>query len=206
MDSVYGRNKFDSSRGCWHHSFQTGGDSIEYCMIAAKPEAINADGGIMIYLQAYSDPQAEIYSQVEPGLEGLFLIEVGAGKKWRVVASNPAIDRGQAGDCGCLDSKLIEVGPSRYGWLSTMGGVWQGIQATHYSLQVPIGSKIRDVSNIPRVRENSPGESNTLEVERNGEVVAGMYPLKVTLSRGDSVLETRLVAYDEKQGFYPWKP
>ncbi|UKE67632.1 hypothetical protein KM547_07960 [Xanthomonas translucens pv. phlei] len=206
MNSAYGAANFDSSRGCWRHSFQTGGDSIEYCMVAATPDIINGGDGARIYLQTHSDPQAGIYSQVDPGLEGLFFIGLDANQKWTALASSPAIDMGQAGDCGCTDSKVIEVGPNIHGWLSTVGGVWQGVQVTRYSLQVPMGGKIRDVSEIPHVSENSPDESNALEVDRDGKVVAGMYPIKVTQTRAGNVLGARLVSYDERKGVYPWNP
>ncbi|WIH06910.1 hypothetical protein KHF85_12110 [Xanthomonas translucens pv. graminis] len=206
MNSAYGAANFDSSRGCWRHSFQAGGDSMDYCMVAATPYVINSGDGARIYLQTHSDPQAGIYSQVDPGLEGLFFIGLGANQKWTALASSPAIDMGQAGDCGCSDSKVIDVGPNIHGWLSTVGGVWQGVQVTRYSLQVPMGGKIRDVSEIPRVSENSPDESNALEVDRDGKVVAGMYPIKVTQTRAGNVLGTRLVSYDERKGVYPWDP
>ncbi|NMI54162.1 hypothetical protein E1J25_21645 [Xanthomonas hortorum pv. taraxaci] len=206
MDSAYGANNFDASRNCWKYSFQAGSESLDYCMIGAVSKVSSDADGVRVYVQSHSDPQAEIYSQVDPGLEGLFFVGLDADKKVTVLASKPAIDMGQAGDCGCLDAKVIQVGPARYGWLSTTGGVWQGVQVTRYSLQVPVGSEIRDVSGIPRVSENTPNESIDLNVKSDGKVVAGMYPLEITRKRGSNVLETRLVSYDEVKGIYPWSP
>ncbi|EGD20029.1 hypothetical protein [Xanthomonas hortorum] len=206
MDSAYGANNFDASRSCWKYSFKAGSESLYYCMIGAVSKVSSDADGVKVYVQSHSDPQAEVYSQVDPGLEGLFFVGLDADKKVRVLASKPAIDMGQAGDCGCLDAKVIQVGPARYGWLSTTGGVWQGVQVTRYSLQVPVGSEIRDVSGIPRVSENTPDESIDLNVKSDGKVVAGMYPLEITRKRGDNVLETRLVSYDEVKGIYPWSP
>lgn len=206
MDSAYGANNFDASRRCWKYSFQAGNESLDYCIIGAISKVSSDADGVKVYVQSHSDPQAEIYSQVDPGLEGLFFVGLDADKKVTVLASKPAIDMGQAGDCGCLDAKVIQVGPARYGWLSTTGGVWQGVQVTRYSLQVPVGSEIRDVSGIPRVSENTPDESIDLNVKSDGKVVAGMYPLEITRKRGANVLETRLVLYDEAKGIYPWSP
>ncbi|MEQ7753882.1 hypothetical protein ABQZ69_03605 [Xanthomonas sp. WHRI 8391] len=206
MDSAYGANNFDALRSCWKYSFQAGSESLDYCMIGAVSKVSSDADGVKVYVQSHSDPQAEIYSQVDPGLEGLFFVGLDADKKVTVLASKPAIDMGQAGDCGCLDAKVIQVGPARYGWLSTTGGVWQGVQVTRYSLQVPVGSEIRDVSGIPRVSENTPDERIDLNVKSDGKVVAGMYPLEITRKRGDNVLETRLVSYDEAKGIYPWSP
>ncbi|WP_434991202.1 hypothetical protein [Xanthomonas melonis] len=206
MNVAYGSNNFDSSRNCWKHEFQAGSELLDYCMIGAVSKIFTDADGTKVYVQAHSDPQAEIYSQVDPGLEGLFVVGVGDDKKIKMLAAKPAIDMGQAGDCGCLDAKVIQVGPERYGWLSTVGGIWQGIQVTRYSLQVPAGGEIREVSGIPRVSENAASEINDLNVKVDGQVVAGMYPLEVTRKRGETKLETRLVAYDEAKGIYPWDP
>nr|WP_289987815.1 hypothetical protein [Xanthomonas arboricola]MDN0268613.1 hypothetical protein [Xanthomonas arboricola pv. pruni] len=206
MDSAYGAKNFEATRSCWKYSFQAGSESLDYCMIGAVSKVSSDADGVKVYVQSHSDPQAEIYSQVDPGLEGLFFVGLDADKKVTVLASKRAIDMGQAGDCGCLDAKVIQVGPARYGWLSTTGGVWQGVQVTRYSLQVPLGSEIRDVSGIPRVSENTPDERIDLNVKSDGKVAAGMYPLEITRKRGDNVLETRLVSYDEAKGIYPWSP
>ncbi|MFL7984918.1 hypothetical protein [Xanthomonas vasicola] len=206
MNTAYGANNFDVSRSCWKYEFQTGGEPLNYCMTGAVSKVSTDPDGTKIYVQAHSDPQAEIYSQVDPGLEGLFVVSLSDDKKFKVLAAKPAIDMGQAGDCGCLDAKIIQAGPTRYGWLSTTGGIWQGVQVTRYSLQVPVGGEIREVSGIPRTSENTPGESNDLNVKTDGQVVAGMYPLEVTRKRGKAILETRLVAYDEAKGIYSWDP
>ncbi|MCC4587460.1 hypothetical protein LL962_10170 [Xanthomonas sp. NCPPB 1067] len=206
LNSAYGASNFDPSRNCWKYEFQAGSESLDYCMIGAVSKVFSDADGTKVYVQAHSDPQAEIYSQVDPGLEGLFVAGLGDDNKIKMLAAKPAIDMGQAGDCGCLDAKIIQVGPGRYGWLSTAGGIWQGVQVTRYSLQVPIGGEIREVSGIPRVSENAPGETNDLNVKADGQVVAGMYPLEVMRKRGETKLETRLVAYDEAKGIYPWDP
>ncbi|OAX87135.1 hypothetical protein A7D16_17335 [Xanthomonas nasturtii] len=206
MDSAYGAANFDSSRQCWKYEFQAGNESLDYCMLGVVSKIFSDADGKTVYVQAHSDPQAEIYSQVDPGLQGLFVVGVEAGRKVKMLAARPAIDMGQAGDCGCLDAKVIQVGPARYGWLSTSGGIWQGVHVTRYSLHVPLGTEIRDVSTIPRVSEKSPDETNDLKVETGGKVIAGMYPLEVTHKRGDTILETRLVSYDEEKGIYPWSP
>ncbi|QHG89066.1 hypothetical protein K6982_09080 [Xanthomonas cucurbitae] len=206
MNSAYGVGNFDPSRNCWKYELKVGEDSLDYCMIGVVSKVSTETDGAKIYVQSHSDPQAEIYSQVDPGIEGLFVVGSDVDKKIKVLAAKPATDMGQAGDCGCLNSKVIQVGPARYGWLSTAGGIWQGVQVTRYSLQVPVGSEIRDVSGIPRVSEKSPDETNELSVKTDGKPVAGMYPLEVARKRGDTVLETRLVSYDEAKGIYPWNP
>ncbi|PPT73862.1 hypothetical protein XaplCFBP3122_18955 [Xanthomonas arboricola pv. populi] len=206
MDSVYGATNFDPSRQCWKYEFQANSESLDYCMLGVVSKVSSDADGTTVYVQAHSDPQAEIYSQVDPGLQGLFVVGVEAGRKVKMLAAKPAIDMGQAGDCGCLDAKVIQVGPARYGWLSTSRGIWQGVQVTHYSLHVPLSAEIRDVSTISRVSEKSPNESNDLKVETGGKVIAGMYPLEVTRKRGSTILETRLVSYDEVKGIYPWNP
>lgn len=206
MDFAYGAGNFDQSRNCWKYEFKAGGGSLDYCMLGVVSKVSTEADGTKVYIQSHSDPQAEIYSQVDPGIEGLFVVGLDADKKIKVLAAKPATDMGQAGDCGCLNSKVIQVGPARYGWLSTAGGIWQGVQVTRYSLQVPVGSEIRDVSGIPRVSEKSPDETNELAVKTDGKPIAGMYPLEITRKRGDTVLETRLVSYDETKGVYPWSP
>ncbi|WP_223214437.1 hypothetical protein [Xanthomonas cucurbitae] len=153
MNSAYGVGNFDPSRNCWKYELKVGEDSLDYCMIGVVSKVSTETDGAKIYVQSHSDPQAEIYSQVDPGIEGLFVVGSDVDKKIKVLAAKPATDMGQAGDCGCLNSKVIQVGPARYGWLSTAGGIWQGVQVTRYSLQVPVGSEIRDVSGIPRVSE-----------------------------------------------------
>ncbi|MCQ2996455.1 hypothetical protein NLO95_20330 [Pseudomonas syringae] len=204
MNSAYGADNYDASRQCWKHSFQAGQDSLDYCMLGTVSRVVSAENGSTVYVQAHSDPEAEIYSQVDSGLEGLFLAGLDANQNVKLLASRPAIDKGQAGDCGCLDAKVIQVGPDRYGWLSTTGGIWQGVQVTRYSLEVPVGDEIRDVSGIPQISENSPDETHELKIKSDGGVVAGMYPLEVVSKRGDKVLDTRLVQYDEAKRIYPW--
>lgn len=206
MNSAYGVGNFDPSRNCWKYEFKVGGDSLDYCMLGVVSKVSTEADDTKVYIQSHSDPQAEIYSQVDPGIEGLFVVGLDADKKIKVLAAKPATDMGQAGDCGCLNSKVIQVGPARYGWLSTAGGIWQGVQVARYSLQVPVGSEIRDVSGIPRVSEKSPDETNELAVKTDGKPIAGMYPLEITRKRGDTVLEKRLVSYDETKGVYPWSP
>ncbi|MCC8535494.1 hypothetical protein ACDH70_21280 [Xanthomonas axonopodis pv. poinsettiicola] len=206
MDSAYGAGNFDQARRCWKYEFNAAGEPLGYCMVGVVSKVSNDGEGVKLYIQAHSDPQAAIYSQVDPGLQGLFVVGVDADKKAKTLAAKPAMDMGQAGDCGCLDAKVIQVGPTRYGWLSTTGGIWQGVQVTRYSLYVPIGMEIRDVSGIPRVTEKSPEEINEFRVVTGGDVVAGMYPLEIRRKRGDTVLETRLVPYDETKGTYLWNP
>ncbi|MCC8537625.1 hypothetical protein ACDH70_21330 [Xanthomonas axonopodis pv. poinsettiicola] len=206
MNSAYGAGNFDQARRCWKYEFNASGEPLDYCMVGLVSKVSNDGEGVKLYIQAHSDPQAAIYSQVDPGLQGLFVVGVDAGKKAKTLAAKPAMDMGQAGDCGCLDAKVIQVGPARYGWLSTTGGIWQGVQVTRYSLYVPIGMEIRDVSGIPRVAEKSPSEINEFRVMTGGDVVAGMYPLEITRKRGDTVVETRLVPYDETKRTYPWNP
>ena len=77
---------------------------------------------------------------------------------------------------------------------------------TRYSLEVPIGNEIRNVLGIAQVSEHSPDETNELNIKSEGEAVAGMYPLEVISKRGDKVLATRLVHYDEAKRIYPLAP
>ncbi|WP_236621774.1 hypothetical protein [Luteimonas huabeiensis] len=206
LRSAYGADSFDASRGCWRHTFETGEEPQAYCMRVAEPRVVAGEQGPQVYVLTYSDPDAGLYSRVDPGLQGVFAAQAGADGTWTPLASSPAIDMGQNGDCGCRDSELIQVGPDRHGWLSVAGGVWQGVESSLYALQVPIDGAFRNVSRIPRASEDAPGEVNILGVDRNRAVVAGMYPLTVTRRRGDTLLDSRTVAFDPVQGAYPWTP
>ncbi len=206
MNSAYGAGHYDASRKCWKHSFQSGQDSLDYCMVGTVSSVVTTKSGSTVYVQAHSDPEAEIYSQVDPGLEGLFVADMDANQNLKLRASRSAIDKGQAGDCGCLDARVVQVGPDRYGWLSTTGGLWQGVQVTRYSLEVPMGEEIRDVSAMPQVSERSPDETSELKIKTDSGATAGMYPLELVRKRGGKVFDTRLVHYEEAERSYPWAP
>ncbi|MCD9030247.1 hypothetical protein LDO32_00660 [Luteimonas sp. Y-2-2-4F] len=206
LRSAYGADSFDASRACWRHTFDAGAEPQDYCMRVAEPQVVAGEQGPQVYVLTYSDPEAGFYSLVDPGLQGLFAAQAGADGTWTTLASSPAIDMGQAGDCGCQDSELIQVGPGRYGWLSVAGGVWQGVESSLYALQVPLDGAFRNVSRIPRATESAPGETNVLEVDRDGTPVAGMYPLRVTRQRDQTVVDTREVAFDPARGVYAWTP
>lgn len=206
LREAYGEDSFDAARGCWRHAFGDAAGAQDYCMRVATPAVVPGDWGPEVYVMTYSDPEAAPYALVDPGLQGLFAARVGTDGVWVPLAASPATDMGQAGDCGCRDSEVIQTGPGRYGWLSVVGDTWHGVESSLYALQVPSDGAFRDVSRIPRASEDAPGEINTLEVDRSGAPVAGMYPLKVTRRRGDTLLDTRAVTFDPVRGSYPWTP
>lgn len=206
MDAAYGAAHFDASRACWMHAFETPNDRLDYCMKPAPPQVVAGEDGPQIYVLAYSDPDAGMYSQVDPGLMGLMAASLKADGSWAVLASSPAIDAGQSGDCACRDARLLQVGPSRYGWVSTEGGVWQGVAVQNYVIQIPVDGVFRNVSKIPRIVEGNQDEINVIDVDRHDNALAGMYPLRVTRKRGDAVVETRTVMFDAQAGEYPWRP
>ncbi|MGK2911375.1 MAG: hypothetical protein ACSLE1_16480 [Sphingobium sp.] len=206
MNAAYGAAHYDADRACWMLSFETPNDTLDYCMKPASPQVVASEDGPQVYVLAYSDPDAGMYSQVDPGLMGLLAASLKTDGSWAVLASSPAIDAGQSGDCACRDARLLQVGPSRYGWVSTEGGVWQGVAVQNYVIQVPVDGGFRNVSRIPRITEGKQDEINIIDVDRQGNAVAGMYPLRVTRKRGDAVVETRTVMFDAGTGVYPWRP
>lgn len=68
---------------------------------------------------------------------------------------------------------------------------------TRYSLEVPVGDEIRDVSEILQISENSPAETNELKIKSDGGVIACIYPLEVISERDDKVVDTRVMHHDE---------
>ncbi len=199
----YGENAFDAASGCWKHSFETSNDELDYCMKPGTPEVVVTPSGRQVYLQTHSDPKAGTYALVDPGLRGLFAASVSASGEWQPLAQSPAIDQGQAGDCGCADAKLQQVGPERFGWLSTSGGTWQGVTVSHYDLYVPVGASFQNVSRIARSTESAPGETVDIAIDNTGTPVDGMFPIKATRSGGKNP-GTSLIAFDPGQKLYPW--
>ncbi|MCD9030245.1 hypothetical protein LDO32_00650 [Luteimonas sp. Y-2-2-4F] len=206
LRSAYGEDSFDASRACWRHTFDGATGPRDYCMRVATPQVLPGERGPEVYVLTYSDPEAGRYAQDEPGLQGLFAAQASDDGTWTPLAASPAIGTGRAGDCGCRHDAAIEVGPGRYGWLSIAGDAWQGAESSAYALRIAEDGAFREVSRIPRASRDAPGEFNTLEVDRSGAPVAGMYPLKVTRRRGDTLLGTRAVAFDPARGSYPWTP
>lgn len=205
MDHAYGEAAFDAAKACWKTSFETPNDTLDYCMKAETPKVVRAGNGVQVYLLAYSDTSADLYSQVDPGLMGLMAASL-EGNRWTTLASTPKIDMGQTGDCGCRQAELVDVGPERHGWLSEEGGVWQGVPVKQYSLVVPIEGQFQQVASIPQTTESAQGQANAVELDQRGGVVSGMYPLHVKQMRDGKLVKTQSIAFDPQAGRYPWKP
>ena len=206
LDASYGAGNFDADRRCWWHEWAEAGEPVRYCMRAAPPQLVRAGQQWQLHVLAYSDPQAELYSLDQPGLKGLFAAQLEVDGQWQLLAASAGSDVGQAGDCGCADARLVQVGPARHGWLSVAGGNWQGTAVAHYLLEVPLQGRFRNVSRVPRnVEGDDPLAFNQLEIGRE-PAVAGMYPLQVSRRHGEAVLETRQLLFDPAAGFYPWTP
>lgn len=206
LRKAYGEKAFNAGTGCWSHSFEGANDTLDYCMKPDTPKVVAAASGTQVYFQTYSDPNADTYSLVDPGLRGAFAATVTADGKWTPLAATAAIDQGQAGDCGCRDAQLVQVGPDRHGWLGTAGGTWQGVSVTQYTLLVPVNGTFRDVSRIAQSTEDSPSEVVKIQIDPTGTPVDGFYPIKATRQGDGAAAATSVIAFDPKQQVYPGAP
>ncbi|WP_093140220.1 hypothetical protein [Pseudoxanthomonas sp. GM95] len=204
MDAAYGASHYDTARQCWTHAFETPNDTLDYCMKPAAPQVVAGADGAQVYLLAYSDPSADSYSQVDPGLKGLMAASLSADGQWKAIASSPAIDAGQAGDCGCRDARLQQVGPGLYGWLASEGGVWQGVAVIRETLTAPVGETFKQVATIPDT--GSDGGKLALQVDAQAAATAGFYPLVVTRTGGKAAVDRKVIPFDAGKGVYPWTP
>lgn len=203
LRKAYGDKAFNASTGCWSHSFEGANDTLDYCMKADAPKVVAGASGTQVYFQTYSDPNADTYALVDPGLHGAFAATVAADGSWQPLAATPAMDQGQAGDCACRDAQLVQVGPDRHGWLGTAGGTWQGVTVTQYTLLVPVNGAFRDVSRIAQSSEDSPSETVQIQIDPTGTPVEGFYPIKATRQGDGAAAAPSLIAFDPKQQVYP---
>jgi len=204
LAKAYGAQSFNAAKGCWSHQFEGANGELDYCMKAGAPKVVATSSGNQVYVQTYSDPDEDAYSLVDAGLRGLFAATVAADGSWKPLAATPAMDQGQAGDCGCVNAELVQVGPEAYGWLSTAGGTWQGVTVANNDLQVPIEGTFRNVSGIPASTEAAPDETIRIQMDTQGAPVAGFYPIKATRVRDGKELGTTVVAFDPSKKTYPW--
>lgn len=206
LQQAYGVDQYDPSRGCWRHVLALGGESRSYCLEAGEPQVIDTTAGTQVHLQTRSDPAAGLYASADPGVRGLFAIAIERDGQYRLIASSPSLTSGQAGDCTCAESRLVEVGPQRYGWLGLDGGIWQGVEVSYHTLYVIDGAAFKDVASIPRRTEDAQSDHTELDFDRDGTPVAGMYPLVVTHYSGDALEARQLIRFDSVRKVYPWTP
>lgn len=204
LAKAYGEQSFKAADGCWSHSLDGANGEVDYCMKPDAPKVVATASGTQVYFQTYSDPEADAYSLVDPGLRGLFAATVAADGSWKPLAVTPAMDQGQAGDCGCRNAELVQVGPALYGWKSTAGGTWQGVTVALNDLQVPMDGTFRNVSRIPQSVESAPQETVRVQIDAQGAPVAGFYPLKATRTRDGKDVGSTVIAFDPGSKTYPW--
>lgn len=204
LKQAYGADAFNADKRCWTHAFETPNDELEYCMKVGKPQVVATSAGTQVYFQTTSDWNAGLYSQVDPGLRGLFAATVAADGTWQKLAASPALDQGEGGQCGCENDTLVQVGPERHGWKGLAGGMWQGVAVTSNTLYVPMDGSFVDVSGIPNVTEGNQTESTEIAIDTTGTPVDGFYPIKATVMRDGKGTGTTVVAFDPQKKTYPW--
>lgn len=204
LKQAYGADAFNAGKSCWTHTFETPNDELEYCMKVGKPQVVATSTGTQVYFQTTSDWNAGLYSQVDPGLRGLFAATVSADGKWEKLAASPALDQGEGGQCGCENDTLVQVGPERHGWKGLAGGMWQGVAVTSNTLYVPMDGSFVDVSGIPNMTEGNQAESTEIAIDTTGTPVDGFYPVKATVMRDGKATGTTVVAFDPQKKTYPW--
>lgn len=205
LRQAYGEENYEADTGCWHHRFTAGDEELDYCMKAEAAHVVSAASGTQIYFQTYSDPQAGTYALVNPGLRGLFAASVSDSGKWTPLAITAAMDQGQAGDCGCLDAKLIAVGPDRYGWLSSSVGDWSGEIRSSHQLDVPVGNVFRTAATITGEANGENSKQPRITMVSTGAVSGGLYPIEVTRHAEGGNDSKVTISFDPVQNIYPKK-
>lgn len=206
MQDQYGK-QYDAKHGCWVFTHTTEqGDDLTYCMQPGKPELVDTAKGRQLFLRAANaydikDDDRFTYSQTDPGLMGAFQVSLDAKGGWTFLAMDPAMEFGTGGYCGCNKAGFVKLSnQGDYGWLFVSGGAWQGKVVADYSIVMPRDGGFADVSRIPQTPSKEQDVTYELKIaERPG---AGLFPLRVTKTRGNAKVEDLTVNYDPKERVY----
>lgn len=203
MNQQYGHS-FDSKLGCWVFTAELADDSYDYCMKPRTPTRVWINGTEYLYLFAHSradieDDPSYSYGQAMPGLMGAFEVRIESSTQWKLVAGTKDLKFGSAGNCGCQDASLVELGKDYYGWQFSSGGVWQGVAVFNHNLVAAHDGAFVDLSAIPKVQEGEQEAEYAIELEESADPVRA---LLVTRTETGKQPATVRVPFDQQKWRY----
>jgi hypothetical protein len=176
------------------HRYVDDSTGLQYCM-RVDLDDIHVVGERSLFFMAHSDPTTGDYASVDPGVMATYEVLLKDGRE-EIVAKNKAMTIGAAGSCQCEQAQFLEMGPhSRFGWLFTYGGTWQGTASYTYAIIAPVGSEFRNISEIPQIEEDQQQVTYSISVTPSLQS-EGLYPLDISKSLDGKRVQRMKVEYD----------